>query len=653
MHLPTTSPLRRAVLPALLALGLAGCANAPYSIERERSNVRFLTTGEPRSFDSSFTYNAGDGPIVALINPSFYKYKYLKRNPYQLELNIGAELPTVEKLTPAKKGDAVERWTYRLRHDLRFSDDPCFPGGKGRHATAADMVYAIKRMVDPKVNCPVAPNFADKVVGWDDDSKRFAKDGKKAYDAGLTGVRVDPKDPYAFQIDLNQPYPQLRYFMAMAFFSPLSREAIETYGDQYPLHHPIGVGQFRLKEYAANDHVWLVRNPNAYPEFYPKEADPNLQSLLADAGEPIPFVDEIYLKVVTEPVTSYNLFQQGYTDSLGVGAGNAQIVPAANGLTQEMKDRGIQLNKNVEVAVTYMAFNMEDPTFGGYDEKHRKLRQAISLAIDSRAYIDIVAQGMGQPAQWIVPPGIGGYDPSYKNPYRQFDPKLTKAKRLLAEAGYKDGIDPSTGAPLVLKYDNYAVSPAAIQIVRLFQKQIQALGIQVDLVTNQYSTFNDRLEKRQEQFFDFGWNADYPDPENFCFLLYGPQASPGSNSSLYNNPEYNKLFERMKAMVDGPARSAIIAKMRDISVEDCPWIYVQHSESRTLVQPWASNQNTNFIASDNLKYVKLDPAKRVELQSRWNRSILWPIAAFALFVVAVCVPASQTIKSRTNRRVRK
>ncbi len=634
-------------------LAVTGCANAPYSLARERANVRFLTMGEPRSFDASFSYNAGDGPIIALINPSFYRYKYLKRTPYQLELNLGAELPTVEHLTAAKKGDVVERWTYRLRRDMRFSDDPCFTGGKGRGATAADMVYAIKRMVDPKVNCPISSYLADKIVGWDADNKRFEKEGKKAYDADLIGARVDPKDPYAFQIDLNQPYPQLRYLMAMAFFSPLSREAVEKYGDQYGLHHPIGVGQYQMKEYAANDHIWLVRNANAYKETYPADADPSLQGLLADAGKRVPFNDEIYLKVVTEPVTSYNLFQQGYTDSLGVTSANAQIVPAANGLTQDMKDRGVQLNKNVEVAVTYMAFNMEDPTFGGYDEKHKKLRQAISLSIDSRAYIDIVAQGMGQAAQWIVPPGLAGYDPVYKNPYRQFDPKLAKAKQLLAEAGYPNGIGPD-GQRLILNYDNYATSPAAIQITRLFQKEIQALGIQVELKTNQYATFNDRLEKKQAQFFDFGWNADYPDAENFTFMLYGPNVPPGGpNSSLYNSPAYNKLFEQMRAMSDGPERNAVMAKMRDISVEDCPWIYVQFSESRTLVQPWASNQNANFIASDNMKYVRLDPAKRVELQERWNRSTLWPIAAFALLIVAICVPASQTIKNRTNRRVRK
>ena len=657
MHPSTTLRPRRGGRSCLLALaaalGLAGCGNVPYPEAKERGKVRIVAGANVLSFDPSVSYNAGDGPLVALINPSFYRYKYLKRAPYELELNLGAAMPTVEHLKAAKKGDAVERWTYRLRDDLRFQDDPCFPDGKGRPITAADVVYSFKRMADPVTQSPIASYLADKIVGWDKDTKAYDTLKKKAYDLGLTGVRVDPKDPHAFTIDLNQPYPQLRFLMAMAFTTPQAREAVETYGDQYALHHPVGCGTFMLKDYVANDHIDLVRNPNAPKETYPTEADPNLQHLLKDAGERVPFVDEIYLPIMTEAVTSYNLFQQGYLDSLGITAANAQIVPAAQGLTQAMKGRGITLNKNTEVEITYLAFNMTDPVFGGYTPEKRKLRQSISLAISSQAYIDVVAQGMGVGAQWIVPPGLAGFDASYKNPYRQYDPQLTKAKRLLAEAGYPNGVSAATGQRLVLNYDNAAVTAATRQVVRLYQKQIEALGIQVVLKSSEYATFNDHLNKKQAQFFDFGWLADYPDAENFCFLLYGPNAAPGPNACLYDNPAYNKLFEQMRGMDDGPARNAIIAKMRDLSVEDCPWIYVVYPESRSLVQPWVSNQSYSPLASDQGKYIDVDPAKRVRSQASWNHPTLWPLAAFAALIVVVVVPASATIKNRTNRRVRK
>ncbi len=648
-------PAVRSCLLALSAtLALVGCGNAPYPAEKERSKVRIVGGANITSFDPTVSYNAGDGPLIALVYPSFYRYKWLKRNPYELELNFGAAMPTVEKLKPAKPGDAAERWTYRFRKDLRFQDDPCFPGGKGRAVTAADVLYSFKRMIDPVNECPIASYLADKVVGWDADSKRFETAKAKAYEAPLAGVRVDPKDPYALQIDLNQPYPQLNYLMAMAFTTPQASEAMAKYGkDDYGLHHPVGSGTFMMRDYVANDHIDLVRNPAAPIERYPTEADPNLTHLLGDAGKRVPFIDEVYLPIMTEAVTTYNLFQQGYLDSLSIAAGNAQIVPASQGLTQDMKARGMTLNKNVELNIDYLAFNMTDPTFGGYTPEKRKLRQAISLAINSQEYIDVIAQGMGQPAQWIVPPGLAGYDPVYKNPYRQFDPKLEKAKRLLAEAGYPDGVDAKTGDRLVLTYDNYATTATARQIVRLYQKQIQRLGIDVRLNSSEYATFNSRINKRQVQFFNFGWLADYPDAENFAFLLYGPNAAPGPNGCLYDNPEYNKLFEKMRGMKDGPEREAIIARMRDVSVEDCPWIYVDYPESRSLIQPWVKNSNYSPLANDATKYVDLDPAMRVRLQGEWNQAKLWPILVLLGVGVAAVLPAVAVVRNRRGRRVRK
>ena len=254
---------RFAALSLLSGLLLGGCGNVPYPAVKERGKVRIVGGANVLSFDPSVSYNAGDGPLIALINPSFYRYKYLKRAPYELELNLGAEMPRVEKLTPAKKGDPLERWTYRLRKDLRFQDDPCFSNGTGRPVTATDVVYSFKRMVDPATQSPIASYLADKIVGWDEDVKAFDTQKGKAYDRELTGVRVVPGDPYAFTVELNQPYPQLRFLMAMAFTTPQAREAVEKYGDQYALHHPVGCGTFMLKEYVANDHTDLIRNPNA------------------------------------------------------------------------------------------------------------------------------------------------------------------------------------------------------------------------------------------------------------------------------------------------------------------------------------------------------------------------------------------------------
>ena len=642
------------LLFALALLLVAGCSNAPYRADLTGEEVLFQGYGEePKSFDPSVSYNAAEAPITSLVSPAFFRYNFYKQKEFELQPNLGASFPTVEKLVPKKKGDAVERWTYRLRHDLRFQDDPCFPGGKGRAITAADVVYSFKRMADPAVNCPVATFVADKIIGWDEVVNGFKKQKGAQYDRAMRGVYVDPKDPYAFVIELSQPYPQLRFFMAMSFVSPQAREAIEKYGDSYGLEHVVGCGPYVLKEYVPSDHIYLERNPNAPKETFPTAADPQFASVLADAGQPVAKLKGIYLPILKESVTSYNLFQQGYLDTLAVGSSNAAMVPAANGLSAEMKKRGIGLNRNVQIHVRYLAFNMEDPVFGGYTPKKRKLRQAISLAIDAKSFIDICTQGMDHKAEWILPPGLPGYDPAYKNPYRQFDPKLTKAKQLLAEAGYPNGIDPETGQPLVLKYDNFAINPSTQLQVRLYKKQIEALGVRVELRTTPRANFDTRLLKHQAQFFDYGWTADYPDAENFVFLLYGPNSAPGPNASLYNSPEYNRLFEQMRAMPDGSQRTAILKKMRDISVEDCPWIYVSNAGSRTLVQPWVRNNYASPIAMDLFKYVAIDPEKRAGLQAQWNRPIVWPLAALVTCLGLVVVPATTTVRRQRNRRVRR
>jgi ABC-type transport system substrate-binding protein len=654
---------RRATRAALVIVALAtlsGCANVPYPKELDAGKTYFKAlTSEPTSLDPSFTYNANDDPIVCMMFPSYYRFHYLRRNPYKLELNIGTQEATREKLlvddidakgkTTQKQG---ERWTFTIRKDMQFQDDECFPGGKGRPVTAADVVYSFKRMADPKVNCPVMSYVADKIVGFAWYQKEFEDKSKKPYEEDLPGVKLDPKDPYTFTVTLNQPYPQLKYIMAMHFTAPQASEAVKKYGDQYGIHHPVGCGLFKLAYYREHEAVLLVRNEHSYKEFYPKDADPDYQYMLQDAGMQLPFVDSIYLPILTEPVTAYNLFQQGYLDSLTVDTSNAQVVSSSNSLTKEMSDRGIHLVKNNEVNINYLGFNMEDSLVGGYSDKKRKLRQAISLAVDTKTNISLIAQGMAQQAQWLIPPGLFGYDPNYVNPYRVFDPNLVKAKQLLAEAGYPGGIDPATGSPLVIAYDVTIQSPIDRESVRLLQKEITALGVHLEIRGTTYPIFNDRVIKKQIQFFGYGWLADYPDPENFTFLLYGPNESPGPNGTLYHNPEYDKLFEQMRSMEDGPERLAIIKRMRDISVEDCTWIYTSHSEDRTLLQPWASNIAWHPIDGGQLKYVRVDPEKRVSLQNHWNSPTLWPLYVLVFVVVVGVVPAASTIRHRINRRVR-
>jgi ABC-type transport system substrate-binding protein len=148
-----------------------------------------------------------------------------------------------------------------------------------------------------------------------------------------------------------------------------------------------------------------------------------------------------------------------------------------------------------------------------------------------------------------VPPGIFGFEPGYQNPYREYN--VARAKRLLAEAGYPGGIDKKTGKRLTLTYDIAESGAAGRQEAGLITKQMEAVGIKLETRSWRDVVWEERVHEGKFQFIDYGWFADYPDPENFVFLLYSK--NKGVNYANYQNKEYDRLFEKMRAMPDGPS----------------------------------------------------------------------------------------------------
>ncbi len=654
------TPLSRWIVALSVAAVGSGCTNNPNPPEWSKEDTYVVAmAAEPSNFDPQVSYTALDAGVMDLIYPAYFRFNYLQQKPWKLELNLGLVEPKREPYSGTmhtKDGDKPftgEKWVFELRHDLKFQDDPCFEGGKGRPITAKDVEYSFKRLADPKLAFPLADNLSDKVIGWKEYSAAFKEVGPANYDQPFPGIELDPTNPYRFTVLLSQKYPQLRFIAAMHFVSPTPREAVEKYKDEFTLRHPVGCGPFKLDEYIPRDRVVLVQNPNHDYEKFPTDAKPGtIPGALAGRGKPIPFVKRIVFRILTETVTSFNLFDQGYLDSWGIGQANAQVMLRSLRPDSAMTKRGVTTQKGAYPAIEYAVFNMEDPTFGGLEPEKKKLRQAISLSLDTDAYISLMWQGLGKHLDFMIPSGLGGYDPNYKNPYRQYDPKLTKAKQLLAEAGYPGGVSKQTGERLTINYDNYADSPIDRARERQITKQLEALGLAVVSRDTDYPTFDDKVKHKKVQFFTYGWVADYPDAENFCFLLSSDLVSPGPNCAVYKNPEYDKLFYQMRGMDDSPARDAIIHKMRDISNEDCAYIYLAENEAPTVYQPWVKYGLSNPILSDIAKYRDIDTEMRTRLQREWNPPVLWPfILAVALLILA-SIPAIATVKRQRHRRVR-
>jgi oligopeptide transport system substrate-binding protein len=654
----------RAIVLPVSALLLAGCNNNPYPSGEAAGSVLYRAIADdPRSLDPSFAYTITEARIIDVIYSSYFRYHYLKRDPYVPELCLGAEAPRREpySYTATANGRQAQRkgesWTFRIRNDLRFQDDPCFPGGRGREVTAADFLYSFRRMADASVSCPILSFVEDKILGFEEYARRSRERKKQAqghdYQVPVEGLQLDPTDPYTFRILLNKPYPQLRFLMTMHFTTPLAREAVERYGKELA-RHPVGCGPFVLQEYRPKQRLVLTLNPNRPRERFPSEGAPGDREagLLDDAGKALPLVDRVVFNVMREGITGWNLFLQGYQDTWSVTQENySQVMSRAGQLSDEMKGRGVRLQRSSEPNIGYFAFNMDDPVVGGYTPERRALRQAVSLGIDAGAFIDLFSQGNGQPAEFLIPPGLFGYEPDYRNPYRRYSVERAKAK--LAEAGYPRGIDPKTGERLAIYFDNTATTPAGRQFVGLFTKQLEAIGVNVVSRSWRGNVWQDRVDKGQFQLINYGWYADYPDPENFVFLLYGPNKRPGVNHADYNNPAYDRLFERMRSLDDTPERVALIRRMRDIAVEDCPWLFLQHDQDLILAYDWVRNSKPHPVANDSAKYLRVDGPRRSRLQAAWNRPNYWPVLGLAVFLVAGSLPAAAVVRRRARRRVRR
>lgn len=609
----------------------------------------------------------------------------------------------------------VISYTIKIKEGVFYSPSPCFPlnkklGARSREVTAHDFLYAFKRIADPRLACPIFPVLVPKIVGMDlfyqynqDTMVKIQKgdtlesialkyygDKKFAnlisrinnniknqtlqpektvlkiiketdYSFPITGIIVH--DKYTFEVLLKEPYPQILYWMAMHFTSPMPEEAIHYYKKEYYsslpedirlkspfyLPWPVGTGPFVMKKWKSRQEIVLLRNPLFREETYPDTGMPSDEQdgLLTDRGKKMPFLDKIIYKYDPEYISVWNKFNQGYIDASGIGKEHFnKIIDQNKRLSKQMRDKGIRLKTDVASDIFYYGFNMYDPVVGGYSEKKKYLRKAIAKALDVIQYKRIFRNNRGIIPLSPVPPGIYGYQEKVDS-YNRYD--LKEARILLEKAGYKGGIDPRTGRPLEITYDNASTSSAARPHLLFFKEQIERLGIKIKLATTDLNRYRQKIFDGNYQIFDSGWLLDYPDPENFLFLLYGPNGVVkyhGDNRANYNNPEFNLLFEKMATMENNQKRLMIIKKMIDIVNDDCPWIYLFHSEDYYLFHSWYQNVKVTDLINNVMKYIHIIPELRMKYIKKYNRPIYWPLILMIVILIATFIPAVRMIRRK-------
>jgi ABC-type oligopeptide transport system substrate-binding subunit len=174
------------------------------------------------------------------------------------------------------------------------------------------------------------------------------------------------------------------------------------------------------------------------------------------------------------------------------------------------------------------------------------------------------------------------------------------------------------------------------------RKQFDKLGIQLVIRATDFNRFQEKVRKGTQQIYMWGWNADYPDPENFFFMLYGPHSkvdANGENASNYKNPKYDALFDRMKNMENGPERQAIIDRMMEILRYDAPWSWGYFPKSFSLHHGWYGNAIPNLMAENTLKYKRVDSRMRGQMREEWNQPVLWPLIGLVVLFLVSLLPA--------------
>ncbi len=708
---------------ALLSCGIEPINN-PYSEDGgQAENSLYSSFSErPKHLDPVRSYSSNEYAIIGQIYEPPLQYHYLKR-PYRLEPLVAESMPSVRWLDHDGKQlpDNVEEaeigyseYEIAIKPGIRFQPHPAFAHSDdsgfiyhsltpkqlekisalddfeqtgNRELTAEDFVYQIKRIVSPRTHSPIAELMKQQIVGLKEFEKkigqRYRQWQKESPEEHFFDLRkeeiegVKIVDRYRYRIRIKGKYPQFAFWLAMPFFAPMPWEAEAFYAQPGLIEknitldwYPVGTGPYMLTENNPNRRMTLERNPAFHPENYPSEGEPSdkLNGLLVDAGRKLPFIDRVVYILEKESIPYWSKFIQGYYDASGISSDSfdqaIQFTEQGEAeLTTSMKEKDIHLQTAVTSSIFYLGFNMRDPVVGGLDEKSRKLRQAIGIAVDFEEFISIFMNGRGVASQGVLPPGIFGFEEgqaginSYLYEWAKDRPKrksLLAAKRLLAEAGFPDGRDSKTGEPLVLYFDTTSSGPDDKARLNWYRKQFARLGIQLVIRATDYNRFQSKMRNGNAQIFMWGWNADYPDPENFFFLLYGPNSKAefgGENAANYQNPEFDRLFEQMRNGENNSERLKQIRLLQEIIRRDSPWLFGYHPKAFSLYHDWYLNLKTNLMANNRLKYQRIDGEQRRKMRHKWNRPIFWPIGLFGLLILSLLIPAWLTYRKRERETV--
>jgi len=586
----------------------AALAGAPAAVIAQAAApekvVRWSFPAAETGFDPAQVSDLYSNTVLSNIFEAPLQYDFLAR-PVQLRLRTAAALPEVSS--------DFRVYTVRLRPGIHFQDDPAFKG-KRRELTAADCVYSIKRIYDPRWKSPHYATIQNsQPVGLEELRKEAQASGRFDYDREVPGARV--LDRYVFEVRLAKPDPRFIHNFTIAnYFGGVAREVVEASNENELMGRPVGTGPFRLAQWRRASLIVLERNPGYREELYeaaPPEGDARSQEIARRLrGTRLPMVDRVEFAVISETQPQWLAFLNGQLD---VGSPGELLNTAAplGRLSPALAKQGIWLERiiNPDVVATY--FNMTDPVVGGYGPSPTALRRAISLGYNIQREIRELRRGQMIAAQSPIPPNTFGFDSEFVSPMSEFD--RAGAQALLDTFGYvdRDGDgwrEQPDGRPLVLVQSTQA-DPFSRASNEIWKTSMDAIGIRMEFSIGQWPEQLKGARAGKLQMWGLGWSAGAPDGETFLGLCYGPNIG-AQNYARFDLPEYNRLFEQQQVLGDTPERLATMRDMKRLIAAYVPYRFHGHRILNAFVHPWVIGYRRHPYARDAFKWIDIDVTMR-------------------------------------------
>lgn len=434
-------------------------------------------------------------------------------------------------------------FVFHLRHDARFSN--------GRAVTSADLKYSIQRVLDPATRSKGIEYYRN-IAGAEDFIAGRARD--------VRGIATP--DPYTISFTLTAPDPIFIQKLCMPFAAAVPREAVERWGDDFS-SHPVGSGAFELKQWRRGQYLVLVRNP-----YYFAPDQPRLDALVERVG-------------VNEEL-EWLQYQAGEVDVAGI--------PSAEFPAVMKNPRLARLTlKIISAATDYLGMNCQMAPFTDV-----RVRRAFNYAIDKQKLLELL-NDRGVIARDVLPPGLPGYDPDLTGyPY---DP--ARARQLLAAAGVKAGFAPE----LWMRADQ-----TMLLLGESIQQDLALVGINVRLKPVAWGPLLEALRQPGAvPLALLGWEADFPDPENFLNVLFSKAQWGSNNDTFYYNPEVESLLAEAGPLADPRRRFALYDRAERLIVADAPWVFLYHPVTYVIRQPWVHGYVLNPMRPARFEKVWISP----------------------------------------------